>query len=239
MSKIIIPKQAITYIILQRTEYLTNNATYTNLGKLAKRLPVGQSILLKLQASIFGGSVARAFEADIKRDYDNINGYLPANATRLLDIGSGIGGIDIFLSRHYAHKIEVNLLDKTKVEETIYYGFEDSTPFYNSLEIAKDTLLASGVPTEHIILHDADIPTNCFGPNKYDLITSFISWGFHYPVSTYIEPVKKSLTDNGVLIIDVRKESGGLEEIKKHFADVQIIFEEGKLMRLRASEVSA
>ena len=58
--------------------------------------------------------------------------------------------------------------------------------------------------------------------------------GFHYPIETYLEEVKKSLKPDGVLIIDVRKDSGGLEVLKKNFSVVEVIYERQKQQRILA-----
>ena len=51
---------------------------------------------------------------------------------------------------------------------------------------------------------------------KFDLITSWLSCGFHYPISTYKNLIKKHSHDNTVVAMDVRhqKEKLYLEGIE-------------------------
>jgi hypothetical protein len=47
-----------------------------------------------------------------------------------------------------------------------------------------------------------------------DLAISFLSCGFHYPVDSYLEFFRNTVTDNGTLILDLR-ESNALEQLRK------------------------
>ena len=38
-----------------------------------------------------------------------------------------------------------------------------------------------------------------------DIIVSFIAWGFHFPLITYLDNVIKLMHNNTILIIDIRK----------------------------------
>jgi len=47
------------------------------------------------------------------------------------------------------------------------------------------------------------------------LVISTLSWGFHYPISTYIKSVFNLLNDKGLLILDLRKGETSNEELRK------------------------
>ena len=65
-----------------------------------------------------------------------------------------------------------------------------------------------------------------------DAIISLLSWGHHYPVSTYIDLAKRSLKVNDVLILDLRRGRGGLEEMIMHgFIDNGVLYERPKFER--------
>lgn len=173
----------------------------------------------------------------MQADFDSIVGHLPKNAFRSLDIGAGIGGINVLLSAHYNHKIQLHLLDKTAVNKSIYYGFRDKTAFYNSLPEAFHLLLNSGVPDKNIILHEAGDDQNPpFKNISYDLITSFISWGYHYPINTYLNDVKHSLSPEGVLIVDLRIDGEEFSILQHEFAEVSVIYQTPYLRRVMAKK---
>jgi SAM-dependent methyltransferase len=229
-----IPQPSLPYILLQRTEYLENKPLYKLLSKL-RNIHSGLYLpITNLIATTYKDVITSSFSEDITTEFENIKSSLPAKASNTLDIGCGIGGINILISQHYHHNVTVHLLDKTELNPEMHYGFRPTTPFYNSLELAKETLIANEVPSENIVTTDTDAAPSLFSNTKFDLVTSFISWGFHYPLSTYLDQVRTSLSKDGVLIIDIRKDSGGLTELQEYFSSVSIIYEEGKLQRICA-----
>ena len=64
------------------------------------------------------------------------------------------------------------------------------------------------------------------------LMVSLISWGFHYPIATYLNLVVERLNEGGRLILDVRRESGGREARASPFAACDVICEDAKFERV-------
>jgi len=175
--------------------------------------------------------IEKKYSDDIRSDYEQIKNHLPKKAVNIIDIGSGMAGIDVFLYNHYkAYDPNISLLDKQGVSE-IYYNFESSAAYYNSFNLAKELLNINGVPNEKI--NTINIDKDKF-PNEYkfDLVISLISWGFHYPISTYLKEVRESLSQDGRLIIDVRKDTTGEKELRKAFNNVEVISNNQKYLRL-------
>ncbi|MDH3326105.1 MAG: class I SAM-dependent methyltransferase [Gammaproteobacteria bacterium] len=172
---------------------------------------------------------------DLYNEYRRVSPYLPVESHRILDIGCGLGGINYFFYNHYnAQSPDMYLLDKDEVSESIYFGFEETAAAYNNLLSSRQLLEDAGVPGEKI--HVIDINKDKFPKQvKYDLIFSSLSWGFHYPISTYISEVVESLSNDGVLIIDVRKNTDGLKLIKTNFSNVKIIIDSEKYQKICAS----
>ena len=75
-----------------------------------------------------------------------------------------------------------------------------------------------------------DINIDC----KIDLVISLISWGFHYPVNIYLDRVYNLLNNSGVIIMDTKKKTNGIETLKKKFKKVFIIMEKEKYQRVLA-----
>lgn len=234
--KLYVPKKAIRYILFQRTGYLDTSFLFRVLGYIGHHIPRLYKITVWIKSVFYTSKIITSFSQDIQKDFQTILPFLPENIENTLDIGSGVGGIDALISEHYDHTINIHLLDKSKVNDTIYYGFESETAYYNSLEIAKELLKLNHVPTENIVLHDTESLHTCFKKGYYDIVTSFISWGFHYPVAMYLEAVYDSLRQGGVLIMDVRDGTTGIEELKKVFKQVTIIYEAPKQIRVCAKK---
>lgn len=154
------------------------------------------------------------------KDYDMIKNYLSTNVKNILDIGCGLGLIDIALYHHYNKNTRLHLLDKTNSisKDTSVRGFNKEYIFYNSMDATKDTLLSNGVNSNDIFTYEAD-PKNIslLKNNKYDLILSLLSCGWHYSIETYIDLIKSTLSEDGLLILDIRHNTGQLEYALEHF----------------------
>jgi SAM-dependent methyltransferase len=160
------------------------------------------------------------------------------NCSNILDVGCGVAGLDYFLYCHYNNdKLQLDLLDKTHINRNVYYGYKSRGAFYNSLDLAKELLISSGIPPNNIHLHEAtmfnDINVSC----KFDLVVSLLSWGFHYPVETYLDRVYDLLRGDGVLIMDIRKGSNGIHVLQRKFNKINIIFEQTKFYRVCTNKI--
>lgn len=225
------------YILYQRTEYIRGNIFFLLLTKIGRIRPL-YHWTISLKSMFFAERIKKEFEADMDREFLNIRDVLPKNAKSILDIGCGVAGIDILLSRRYENAIDIFLLDKTIIEKSIHYKFEKTGSFYNSLNVAREFLVENGVSRSSIhcaeVTPDNNIPFNA----SYDIILSLISWGFHYPVSTYLDQVYDQLNEGGVLILDVRKNTNGEEEVRKKFGASDVLLEHDKFFRIIARKRS-
>ena len=52
---------------------------------------------------------------------------------------------------------------------------------------------------------------------NYHVIFSLLSCGWHYPVSTYIDLMSNSLSNDGVLVLDLRHNTDQLDILTSHF----------------------
>jgi SAM-dependent methyltransferase len=195
--KIQIPKQAIKYIKLQRTNIWIN--------------------------------ARKKFEKDIKFDFDTIKDFLPKKVKNILDIGCGLGMIDLLLYKYYG-AVNLFLIDKTELNyKDLHYGYDEKGRFYNDNNINFEFLKSNGVKVNNIYFHEANntIPFRV----KFDLIISTLAWGFHFPVRVYLDEVYDKLRKDGVLIIDIRKGTEGFALLKCKFKSYEVIYEGKKFMR--------
>jgi|688.fasta_scaffold276093_3 SAM-dependent methyltransferase len=154
------------------------------------------------------------------KDYDMICNHLPKNVDNILDIGCGLGLIDIALYHHYEKNVNLYLLDKTNSisKDTSIRGFNKDYVFYNSMDATKETLSDNGVNIDNINSYEvSDTSINELNQYKFDLIVSLLSCGWHYSIQTYIDLIKNTLTEDGVLILDIRHNTDQLDFIQQHF----------------------
>ncbi|MDG3547085.1 hypothetical protein [Methanobacterium formicicum] len=189
---------------------------------------------VNIKSIIFKSQIIIEYNKDLFKEYSIIKPFLPSDIKSILDIGCGVAGIDVLLSKHYENNVDIFLLDKTSVDDKVYYHFEKKGSFYNSLNVSKDLLEINGIKPLKIHLQEATDNNRIKFNTKFDLIISFISWGFHYPISTYLDEVYEKLSAYGVLIVDIRRGTGEENEIREKFGNCNIIFKTPKLIRVLA-----
>ena len=234
-----LPKKAREYVLYQRTHLLPKR-DQTSLKKIINRLNFWfqnkkyKDFVIKT-AKAESSNIDKNYFSDLKKNVEKLLPHIPKETLSILDIGCGIAGLDIILNE-YLKPNKIYLLDKTKIEKKIWYGFKKSGAFYNSLELAKKTFELNGVNTNIIELIDAPIDGNIpLEKESIDLVISTISWGFHYPIKTYIKSVLSLLKKKGVLIIDLRLSKNTkteLDELSKFF-HVEIIDMENTFKTIR------
>ena len=92
-------------------------------------------------------------------------------------------------------------------------------------------LEANGISSNRIYTQEV-MGNHIFPDEQFDFIVSLISWGFHYPVETYLDKVYDLMKLGGKLIIDIRKGSSGEKLIKQKFGSIQVLKDTQKSRRI-------
>lgn len=219
-----LPPAARELVLFQRTDLLPKRKV-SIIERIFFRAGLRKSKYNEWVKSIAANSAydfeTKYFE-DMAKIASMITPHLPPRVKSILDIGCGVAALDLFLDR-LALPERIILLDKTQTDDNIWYGFKKNGSFYSSLELAKDTLELNGVDPSKVELMSAP-RDGLIGldSDSIDFVVSTISWGFHYPIGLYIDSVHNLLKNNGVLIVDVRKGSGGFEELTDLFEVIPI-----------------
>ncbi|MDZ7709306.1 MAG: hypothetical protein U5K36_03830 [Roseovarius sp.] len=146
---------------------------------------------------------------------------------RVADIGCGYAFADLFLYRRYG--CDLVLIDIEEGNDR-HFGFNAAHPGYTSLERARAFLVANGVPADKITTVNPN-QTEVSGLGAFDLVISLLSCGFHYPVETYAALFAEQVSQGGGIVIDIRKGSGGMAELKK-FGAVSVLQSQQKHSRV-------
>lgn len=189
--------------------------------RLARLVP--EKLLTRIDATLFGSRILQSYREEVQIDWDGIAPFLPDEVHKSLDIGCGVGGVNEFIYRRFADvkSLSMTLADKDGVTDKIRYGMSRNPSVYNSLQCSVDYLTSVGVSLDSIKtvdLNASQLPED----ESFDLIISLISLGFHYPVDVYLDYLIDHLNDRGVLILDCRSGSGGIELLKRYFDVVKI-----------------
>ena len=231
---LIIPDTAVAYILFQRAYFrLPITAVYRLLNALLPGETPLYNLAVALESRVGRQRTKALYAAEMQHEYASLQPYLPPRCSAVLDIGCGVAGIDVLLYRHYAPTpIDLYLLDKSQVTPRVYYLFQPHGAFYNSLDVATELLTLNGVPAARMHPREANARDEIRVDTRLDLVLSLLSWGFHYPVTTYVDRVHEQLHQHGVAILDVRKGTDGLDVLQQKFRTGQIIDETKQRYRI-------
>jgi SAM-dependent methyltransferase len=138
------------------------------------------------------------------KSFELIDSFLSCPPVRILDIGCGLA----FESEHFQKKYncELYLLDGDSNANTKdnrvrdrRYGNADSMQFYTNLDALADSYNSRGMRYYQIDANNIQINDDVI----FDLVYSNLSCGFHYPISTYLNLLKKHTDQNSIMIFDM------------------------------------
>lgn len=142
-----------------------------------------------------------------KEEYFQIlDTYCRPTPTSILDIGCGLAFESRAFNRKYGTELYLLDGDFYSNRETNLrrkdFGPKKNMMYYTGLQSLKNFFDSQKVSNYHIV--DADhiqIPED----KKFDLICSWLSCGFHYPVDDYRDLIIKHGHINTKIIVDIRK----------------------------------
>jgi len=143
-----------------------------------------------------------------KENFDLLDAYLSTPPKTILDIGCGLGWESRMFNQKYG--TELYLLDgdyddngqDDRIQQQARYTTDvKNFAFYYKLDFLCRELDKLNTKNYHLIdCNNITIPEDV----KFDLITSWVSCGFHYPVNTYRELILNHSHDNTVVVMDLR-----------------------------------
>ena len=154
----------------------------------------------------------------IMRIYENIRPHLPRTCESIVDVGGGLSGISVLLSRHYDGRPRVLVVDGIEDPPVVV---KHARTFSNAA-VAKRFLKANGVSRTEFISPEV---AGAVSWSDIDLCISFASYCFHYPPETYANIVRGSKTK----ILDVRLVFE--DRVKKLFGPSAVIYDAVKFKR--------
>lgn len=169
----------------------------------------------------------KAWEAAYRRsllgDFGTMQKWLPEKCGAILDVGSGLGGINILLSRHYGGRPAIWLLDGHFDDPEV--KAHDQT--FNSMAHARAFLRDNGTMLKG---------TTSGGSGRgqtFDLVISTQAWCFHFQPSDYLDFVKSSAKSGATLILDVRKDKPHWrDELRNAFTEIGVAVSPHKYERV-------
>ena len=114
-DKLVLSSRMVSYLLMQRTEYRRKG--HKSIKKTLKKigLPITLDTFLLWTERFRKNQLASSYYADLAEDLKSFVDYLPKEATSCLDIGRGLGGIDVLLFRHWGPSVKLHLLDRSSI----------------------------------------------------------------------------------------------------------------------------
>ena len=138
-------------LLLQRIDLISEKQRFI-------RKKLGRFLFTNLFVNFFISQkeIENKMNVEFLKEFNSIKKYLPNTSKNILDIGCGLGVINIFLNNYYSKKCNFTLIDKNYVDKKVAYGFDNNSESYNKLEISKEFLILNGFKTEKLQLINAD-----------------------------------------------------------------------------------
>lgn len=192
-------------LILQRSEVMFDRPRS---GQVIRAWETGDMAPMEAEIDRLGQGVARRAAGVIHAEFRAIAPLLRELAPkRVADIGCGYAFFDLFLARDL--QAEVVLIDLESSDDR-HFGFKSEGAGYSSLARARELLLANGVlDTQITTLNPRVTVPESIAP--VDLVVSFLSCGFHYPVDMYLPFLDTALAPGGAAIFDLRAQTASAQ----------------------------
>lgn len=136
----------------------------------------------------------------------------------IMDIGVGMGSYNPLINRYYDGRARFIYVDRSEfdvagmnpISDGIKSGFNPTHPFYGNLDCAAGIARFNGIyKVRTIELSPQFHGLHRVSSRTVDLVISFFSWGFHYPIEMHLAQVRRILRPGGTLIITLRGDSQG------------------------------
>ena len=212
-------------LLLQRNELLTNRQKWL-------RKKFGRFIFTNLLINFFqDANLETSVEELFIKEIMTFKKFLPNSIKNVMDVGCGLGLINIYINRIANSDTQFFLLDKNRIDKKIKYGFSPNYESYNNLNETRKILMSNNIKDDCIKLFDVD--QKILIHNKIDLVISLKSMGYHYPIDNYIDLFRKCCTKDTVFIYDIGENQFDENTLKEIFNDIEIIYEEKTNNHLR------
>lgn len=147
------------------------------------------------------------YQIEKKQNFEILDTYLDGKPAHILDIGCGLAWESRMFNEKYG--TELYLLDgdyddnptDQQLVQARYSNNASQFAFYYKLDFLRNKLDELG--TKNYRLVDSN-NINIDKDIKFDLITSWVSCGFHYPVNTYKDLILKHSHVDTRVVMDLR-----------------------------------
>lgn len=135
-----------------------------------------------------------------------IDAYLQRPIKRILDIGCGFAETSRILQQRHGCELwllEGDFTTTADRDRPSGYGETSTMQFYTPVDRLRAQWDTQGMTYRFVDANSIDIPSDI----QFDLVTSHLSCGFHYPVSTYADVIRRHRTEDCVVAMNIRRKT--------------------------------
>lgn len=198
----------------------------------ANRFLLAQRGDLTALASARGGGAEHLKTVWAEEAAKTIVDHVRMKPKHVLDIGAGLGVIDMALNRMFG--TYCTLVDGEAPPDGM--AFKHDVPFCSRCVV--DQFWADNGNTNYQYLSPPQVLVTSEVHAKFDLVLSLRSWCFHYPPSVYGKFVQEHVEDGAVVLLDVRRNrlnthAEWLETLVKWWPSYDVVETSEKYARIR------
>ena len=138
-------------------------------------------------------------------EWDSAEVVIDKKPKRILDYGCGLGRMSVYVHKQFQDPaIEYVLFDgdSTPSKQGAGTGFTRQEIFYNNLRMT-ELFCRSNDLTNYMIVNAEEQPLSDAG--EVDLVMSFLSLGYHYPIEDKLDEIIEILNPEGTVVAGVRE----------------------------------
>lgn len=140
---------------------------------------------------------------EIYQEYLPLRDALAGRAiSSVCDIGCGQGINNVYLNLDFQPSF--TLVDIEQTDDQYHLWASDGSG-YASLAAAKALLLRNGVDPDRVTTINPKKTKADITGQKFDLVTSLYSCGFHYPIDDYLQLFIETVENDGLVCLDMRR----------------------------------
>jgi SAM-dependent methyltransferase len=134
--------------------------------------------------------------------FERMDAYIGRAPRRILDIGCGFAKTSELFQKKYGSELYLLESDigNSPGQRIGKWGTAESFQWYLPIERLKQAWDDQGMTYTLVDGANLQVPADV----KFDLVYSWLSCGFHYPVSTYRDFIKQHTTPDSIIIMDFR-----------------------------------
>lgn len=152
-------------------------------------------------------------------EYNAFRNYIDS-PTSVLELGCGLGRMSIYLNSKLKNNPHFILADVTAQSDKVRYGWNPGESYYNDLDLTAKFCKMNGLPSFSTFDLNSRKITEL---ENIDLVMSFLSVGFHYPIEGYLEDLIKITSKDAVMIFGVRSGIYSSKDFEDKFSQVDFI----------------